>query len=71
MLARTDATSVRKLAAVLGIQYRALPDGEFNHSTELILLDDKGHIAARIAKMGVVDAGFVSQVSAAAASARH
>ena len=32
-LARTDAASVRKLAAVLGIQYRALPDGEFNHTT--------------------------------------
>ena len=30
-LARTDARSVRKLAALLDIQYRALGNGEFNH----------------------------------------
>ncbi len=61
-LARTDAKSVRKLAAVLGIQYRALPDGEFNHSTELILLDGSGHIAGRTARMGTVDTDFVKLV---------
>ena len=69
-LARTDAKSVRKLAAVLGIQYRALPDGEFNHSTELILLDTQGHITARTAKMGAVDAAFGRQGSTAAAATR-
>src|SRR5207249_2527780 len=36
-LARTDAASVRKLAAALGIQYRLLTNGEYNHTTALIL----------------------------------
>lgn len=41
-LARTDEASVRKLAAVLNIQYRKLPDGEINHSTVITLLDADG-----------------------------
>ena len=32
-LARTDEATARKIAAVLGIQYRKLANGEFNHST--------------------------------------
>ena len=64
-LARTDAKTVRKLAAVLGIQYRALPDGEFNHTTALILIDADGRIAARTAKLGDADPAFVKLVKAA------
>jgi protein SCO1/2 len=44
-LARTDATSVRKIAAVLGIQYRRLPDGGYNHSSIVTLLTPDGEIA--------------------------
>lgn len=61
-LARTDAASVRKLAAVLGIQYRALPDGEFNHTTAVILLDGDGRIAARTTRLGSADPAFVKRV---------
>jgi protein SCO1/2 len=61
-LARTDAASVRKLAAVLGIQYRALPDGEFNHTTAVILLDADGRIAARTTRLGSADPAFVKRV---------
>ena len=64
-LARTDAKNVRKLAAVLGIQYRALPDGEFNHTTALILIDADGRIAGRTAKLGDADPAFVKLVKAA------
>lgn len=64
-LARTDARHVRKLAAVLGIQYRALPDGEFNHTTALILIDAEGRIAGRTAKLGDADPAFVKLVKAA------
>lgn len=67
-LARTDATSVRKLAAVLGIQYRALANGEFNHSTVLILLDSEGRIAARTARLGDADPAFVRRVKASLAA---
>lgn len=64
-LARTDAKTVRKLAAVLGIQYRALPKGEFNHTTALILMDADGRIAGRTTQLGDADASFVKLVKAA------
>lgn len=61
-MARTDAASVRKLAAVLGIQYRALANGEFNHTTALILLDADGRIVARSSQLGSADPAFVLKV---------
>ena len=64
-LARTDASSVRKTAAVLGVRYRALANGEFNHSSVLILLDAEGRIVARTEKMGrVPDPAFLAKVRA-------
>lgn len=59
-LAHTDAASVRQLAAVLDIQYRALPGGEFNHTSVMVLLDAQGRIAARTDKMDGLDADFVA-----------
>ena len=41
-LARADAGDVRKLAAVLGVRFRKLPDGSFNHSTVITLLNAGG-----------------------------
>ncbi|RZL00415.1 MAG: SCO family protein [Rubrivivax sp.] len=61
-LARTDAKSVRKLAAVLGIQYRALKNGDYNHTTALILLDADGRIAGRTNQLGDADPAFVKVV---------
>lgn len=61
-LARTDARSVRKLAAMLGIQYRALANGEFNHTTALILLDADGRVVGRTAQLGNADPAFVKLV---------
>lgn len=58
-LARTDARNVRKLAALLGIQYRELPGGEFNHTSVLILLDAEGRIAGRTSTLGEADPAFV------------
>ena len=66
-LARTDAASVRKLAAVLGVQYRELGNGDFNHSTAVLLLDAQGRIAARTTQLGVADPAFVAQTKAALA----
>lgn len=54
-LARTDADGVRKLAAVLGVQYRKLEDGEFNHSTIVTLLDRQGRIVAHTNRTNEVD----------------
>ncbi|MEO8459358.1 MAG: SCO family protein [Dokdonella sp.] len=61
-LARPDAGNVRKLAAVLDIQYRQLTDGDFNHSTSLILLDREGRIVARTSKLGDVDPEFIEVI---------
>lgn len=61
-LARTDAVAVRKLAATLGIQYRLLSNGEYNHTTVLILLDGAGRIVGRSQKMGQVDPEFLKLV---------
>lgn len=61
-LVRTDATSVRKLAALWGVQYRRLPDGEFNHSSQLGLLDRAGRIAAKTGRLDAADAEFLKSV---------
>ncbi len=47
-MARTDPDRVRELAAVLGIKYRKLPDGSFNHSSVVTLLDRQGRITTRL-----------------------
>lgn len=61
-LARTDKVSTRKIAALLGIQYRLLPDGEYNHTTVMLLLDAEGRILGRSSKMGVPEPGFLQLV---------
>jgi protein SCO1/2 len=66
-LARTQPKDARSLAALLGLQYRQLPDGDFNHSSELILLDTDGRIAARTSVIGRVDPDFVAAVDKALA----
>ena len=66
-LARTDNRHVRKLAAALGIQYRALPSGDFNHSSVLILLDAEGRIAGKTTTIGAADPAFVKLVKKVAA----
>lgn len=50
--ARTDAQHVRSLAALLGVRYRALTDGEFNHTSALILLDRDGRRVASTTSLG-------------------
>lgn len=67
-LARTEAGSVRRLAAVLGVRYRELADGEFNHTSALVLLDGQGRVLARTEQMGAKpDPVFVAAVKAATA----
>lgn len=51
-LLRPDPRDVRSLAAVLGVKYRALANGEFNHTSVLVLLDADGRILARTETIG-------------------
>ena len=50
---------VLELAAVLGVQYRRLPDGEFTHSNILTVLDARGEIAHRQLGLGEETAATV------------
>jgi protein SCO1/2 len=59
-LARADEKTVRKIAAVLNIQYRKLPNGEFNHSSVITLLSATGEIEAQSTGLGQADAALVS-----------
>ncbi|MBS0199778.1 MAG: SCO family protein [Proteobacteria bacterium] len=51
-LAAPPAASVRAAAGVLGIRYRKLADGGFNHTSALVLLDGDGRILARTEQIG-------------------
>ncbi|MEO6410083.1 MAG: SCO family protein [Burkholderiaceae bacterium] len=64
-LARTDEAGARELAAVLGVKYRRLADGEFNHSSTIELLDTEGRIAARTGKLAAVDPALLKALRAA------
>ncbi|MFZ6759119.1 SCO family protein [Undibacterium sp. Ji50W] len=65
LLARTSEKSVRQLAAVLNIQYRQMENGEFNHTSALILLDTNGRILARSSTLGTVDDEFLKTIKSA------
>lgn len=65
-LATPRKDDVRHTAALLGIRYRELADGEFNHTSALLLLDAQGRIVARTEQMGSIpDPVFVAAVRAA------
>lgn len=65
-LASPRQDDVRTVAGLLGIRYRLLADGEFNHSSALILLDANGRILARTETMGTQpDPEFVAAVKKA------
>ena len=68
-LASPAPADVREVAGILGIRYRALADGEFNHTSAMVLLDGEGRILARSEQMGSKpDPEFVAAVRRAAAT---
>lgn len=67
-LLRPAEGDVRTLAGVLGIRYRALANGEFNHTSALILLDLDGRVLARTEQIGSrLDPEFLAAVHRALA----
>ncbi len=58
-LARADERTVRNVAALLNVQYRELPGGEFNHSTVITLLSPAGEAESSSSKLGVADPALV------------
>ena len=62
-LASPRPQDVRAVAGVLGIRYRQLEDGSFNHTSALVLLDRDGRIVARTEQVGSrPDPAFLAQV---------
>lgn len=62
-LARTDKQNLRQFAAMIDVRYRELADGEFNHTSVLVLLDTEGRIVGRSEGLeGGDDSGFVEVV---------
>jgi protein SCO1/2 len=65
-LAAPPAQDVRSVAGVLGVRYRQLADGSFNHNSVLLLLDADGRILARTEQVGSrPDPEFLAAVRAA------
>ena len=65
-LASPPAGYVRSVAGVLGIRYRGLADGEFNHTSALVLLDADGRILGRTEQVGSQpDPAFLAEVKRA------
>jgi protein SCO1/2 len=62
-LARTDATTVRRIAAVLNVQYRQLPDGGFNHSSVITLLTPRGEIVKQSTVLAKADSALLEALS--------
>ena len=68
-LAAPPVADVRAAAGVLGVRYRQLADGEFNHTSALVLLDADGRVLARTEQMGSrPDPDFVDAVRRAASA---
>ncbi len=61
-LARANKTDIRKLAGMLGVQYRQLENKEFNHSTILTLVSTDGKIIARTDSNNGIDSKFKTQL---------
>jgi protein SCO1 len=68
-LARASVSDTRKLAAVLGIQYRELTDGTFDHASTLVLLDAQGRVLARSSRLGAPAPEFTAAVRTAVGTA--
>jgi protein SCO1/2 len=71
LLLRPEPQDLRSLAGLLGVRYRSLADGEFNHTTTLVLLDAEGRVLARTDRVGGGgDPDFVAAVRQAARAAK-
>ncbi|MBB6092122.1 protein SCO1/2 [Povalibacter uvarum] len=64
-MARISKDDVRLLAAALNVQYRQLPDGQYNHTSVISLLGPQGAIEKQTTVLGKPDQEFVADVSKA------
>ena len=63
-MTRSDPDDLRAIAGVLGVRYKQLPDGEFNHTTKVVLLDRDGIEVASTEQLGRHDEAFLDAIKA-------
>ncbi len=63
-MTRSQPGDLRSIAGVFGVRYKQLPDGEFNHTTRIILLDREGVQVASTEQLGRHDAAFLEAIKA-------
>jgi protein SCO1/2 len=61
-MVRSDPGDLRAISGVFGVRYKQLPDGEFNHTTRIILLDREGTLVASTEQLGRLDAMFLEAI---------
>jgi len=61
-MVRSDPGDLRTIAGVFGVRYKKLADGEFNHTTRIILLDQDGTQVASTEQLGRTDAVFLEAI---------
>jgi protein SCO1/2 len=63
-MVRPQPEDLRMIAAVFNVRYKQLPDGEFSHTTRIILLDDEGAQVASTERLGRHDPAFLEAIRA-------
>ncbi len=61
-MVRPDPGDLRTIAGVFGVKYKQLPDGEFSHTTRIILLDREGTQVASTEQLGRHDTAFLEAI---------
>jgi protein SCO1/2 len=61
-MVRSEPGDLRAIAGVFGIRYKKLTDGEFNHTTRIILLDRDGTQVASTEQLGRHDEVFLQAI---------
>ncbi len=61
-MVRPQPDDLRTIAGVFGVRYKQLADGEFNHTTRIILLDRDGTQVASTEQLGRHDAAFLEAI---------
>jgi len=61
-MVRPQPGDLRTIAGVFGVKYKQLPNGEFNHTTRIILLDREGTQIASTGQLGRHDALFLEAI---------
>jgi protein SCO1/2 len=61
-MTRSQPGDLRTIAGVFGVRYKQLTDGEFNHTTRIILLDRDGTQVTSTEQLGRHDTAFLEAI---------